>query len=80
MFSYIVLKSPEFDLEDYAGPFHHTLLLMPPYNMGLGVFMLAMNYDVTLGCQNVNLESLCELAPQSLCCTKCELRNCGFKL
>lgn len=75
MFSYVALNNPEFELEDYARPFHHTLLLMPPYNVGMGVFMLAMNYDATLGCKDANLKSLCERAPQSLCCTKCKFWN-----
>ncbi|CAG7824302.1 unnamed protein product [Allacma fusca] len=64
-----ILQTPEFGLFELARTVHDVFVFcVPNYALGMGIAQVTMRNDLKGLCQNFNLESMCKLDKDFICC------------
>ncbi|CAG7716861.1 unnamed protein product [Allacma fusca] len=70
MVTVLALENPELDLTHLADALHNVFIFIPNYALGMGIIQVAVHHDLKESCENFNLESLCKLDKNFICCRK----------
>jgi hypothetical protein len=71
MLTVVIIQIPEFGLEYVADILNSIFLIFPNYALGMGIVQLSTNYQIARDCMKWNLEFICPVFPDSVCCAKC---------
>ncbi|CAG7829934.1 unnamed protein product, partial [Allacma fusca] len=66
----LALENPELGLIDLATTLHDVFIFVPNYALGMGILQITVHHDLKDVCGNFNLESMCQLDKNFICCRK----------
>lgn len=72
MLSVVILRTPELQLGYVADVLNQIFLVFPNYAVGMGIFQLSTNFQLSKQCHiYYNLDYFCPAFPDTVCCAKC---------